>query len=348
MIAGGSPDFYDTVIIGSGIAGSVLAFELEKQKKNYFICTAQKSPLSNTSALSHGHCRIPKQNRSEEIVNRSALQLGEDEKRMNFIYSNAEMAIDLFKELNIDFEHRSFGIIPLCNGRGGRNILEKMQEKIPSIETETELTDFEKNNSIFEVRLRKNKKSIIIKCKHLVLATGGYGGIFEHNDNFQYKNYNVFDIVKKNRGEIINIDCVFVHPFGYQKGKKILLGSEIKEGEFLDSDGNFAFDHETRQLIKQNNYHEIFDKLVEQINNHTEKGRQVYFVDSRRKIAIKPTVHYTSGGIKTDFAGRVIGFENLFAIGECKADGSRNGGRFPGYPFTSAIVNAKILAKNIL
>lgn len=340
MVTGGN---YDVIIIGSGIAGSALAFELEKNHANYLIFTEQKNPLSNTSSLSYGHCRIPGD--LDEILKRSVVQLGEDEERMRFVYSRAGIVLDLFKELNIDFEYRSFGIIPSSKKRGGKIILKKLQQYISSFETGTELTDFIQTNEGFEVNLRKNNGITKVKSKYLVLATGGYGGTFTYTDSFRYKSYNVFDIVKKNGGKISNLDCIFVHPFGYANGKKILIGDETKRGEFIDSKGNYVFDKETRRLIKDDNYHEVFNQLLEQENACRNRGSKVYFADSNKKIEIVPTVHYTSGGIKTNYLGEVTGCKDLFAVGECSVNGSRNGGRFPGYPFTSAIVYGKVLGQ---
>ena len=60
---------------------------------------------------------------------------------------------------------------------------------------------------------------------------------------------------------------------------------------------------------------------------------------------ISPSAHYTAGGIETDKYGKVKGCENIYAIGECRADGSRNGGRLPGYAFTEAIVHGLTLAR---
>jgi L-aspartate oxidase len=274
------------------------------------------------------------------------LSLGEDEKRMRFIYSKTELVLDLLKELDINFVYRSFGIIPLSKERGGKIILERLQKHIPLIHTDTELINFTKNNGKFEVCFKRNCEIFQIKSKYLVLATGGYGGIFKLTNNFHYKNYRVFKLVKKNGGEIINLDCIFYHPFGYKEGREILTGEEVKFGEFIDSKDNFIFDKRTRQLIKNNNYHEIFWQLLKEIKI-AKKSSKVYFISSEIKTEISPTVHYTSGGIKTNYLGEVIGCKNLFAIGECRADGSRNGGRLPGYPFTSAIVDGKILGKKI-
>ena len=61
----------DTLIVGTGIAGSVLAFELEKRKANYLICTGQPDSKANTSSISFGHCRVPKKHEIKETVKKS-------------------------------------------------------------------------------------------------------------------------------------------------------------------------------------------------------------------------------------------------------------------------------------
>ncbi len=343
MIIGGNDDLYDIVIIGSGIAGSALAFELEKKNANYLICTEQEHSLLNTSSLSYGHCRVPSQENLDEIVRRSVVHLGDDEERMRFVYSRADLVFDLFKELDIDFEYRSFGIIPLGKERGGKLILEKLQQYISSFETGTELTDFIQTNEGFDVYLKKKDEIVKVKSKYLVLATGGYGGTFEYTDNFRYRSHHVFDIVRMNGGKISNLNSVFVHPFGYNNGRSILIGNETRAGEFIDSEGNPVFDNQISRLIKDDDYHEIFNQILQQENSCRNKGSKIYFADSNRKIEIVPTVHYTAGGIETNYLGEAAGCKNLFAVGECSADGSRNGGRFPGYPFTSAIVYGKVL-----
>lgn len=245
--------------------------------------------------------------------------------------------------MDIDYERRSFGVIPSGKERGGKTILKAIQQQIPNIETNMELIDFAEDGNDFNVQFRKNGELVTMKSNTLVLATGGYGGTFGCTDNFRYGSYRIFDLVKKNGGEVVNVDCVFVHPFGYYGGRKILIGNETKGGDFVDSYGKPVFDEETRRAIANNNYHEIFPRILHQIETCRKRGLDVYFVYKNKKIEICPTVHYTAGGIKTDYLGRVIGCENLFAIGECRADGSRNGGRLPGYPFTSAIVDGKVL-----
>ena len=288
--------------------------------------------MFNTSILSFGHCRVPGKERLEETIMKSVYELGEDEKRMRLIYYNSELVLDLFRRLDVNFEYRSFGVIPTGRERGGRIILKKIHENI-NIQTETELTDFIKDRDLFRVKLKKEGREILVESKYLVLATGGYGGSFKYNDNFRYKNQKVFDMVWKNRGKVINLNCIFVHPFGYCKGRKILIGSETKEGEFVDEKGKFIFDKETRNLIKNNDYHEIFDVLIKCEEDKIQSRGRIYFEESNRRLEIIPTVHYTAGGIKADEIGEVIGCKNLYAIGESRADGSKREGRFPWISF---------------
>ncbi|MDO8459930.1 MAG: FAD-binding protein [Nanoarchaeota archaeon] len=237
----------------------------------------------------------------------------------------------------------AFGFIPIERTTGGYALLKKLLASNNQILTKTSLIDFQKVNDRFLISLQGEKEHVL-SVKKLVLATGGYGGKFECTDNFRYSSYVIQDLVIKNGGNVKNKDSIFIHPFGYNKGKKILIGIESMAGEFLDSKDEFLFEERLRKMIKENNYHESFSEILERVNRITSKGEKIYFVDSKRKLEIKPTVHYTGGGIDADEFGRVYGIEGLFAIGECRADGSRNGGRLPGYAFTSAIVDGKNIA----
>ena len=318
---------------------------MEKRKINYLLCTNQKDPLSNTSSLSYGHFRVPQPKDLEEVIKLSVEKHGECGERARFIYRHAEQAISLLEELKISYEQRSFGVIPLGKRRGGNTVLRALQSHLASIQTERELKDFIKEEQEFTLLFNHG----MISTRYLVLATGGFGGHpeFQHTDNFRYPTYSIPEIVVRNGGTIINQDCIFIHPFGHNKGRNILIGIEVKKGDFIDEKGNYVFDAETRNLIRNNNYHEIFDRVLQVISSYGRRAK-VYFVDNERKIEIHPTVHYTAGGIKADYLGRVVGCKNIFAMGECRADGSKNGGRLPGYAFTSAVVDAKHLAENLI
>ncbi|MBD3300744.1 MAG: FAD-binding protein [Candidatus Moranbacteria bacterium] len=336
--------FYNTIIVGSGISGSVLAYELQKRNRDFLIFSSEKSALENTSSLSFGHTRIVKKKDLEKIVNICKKKLGENEKKTGFIYSNSHLSKELFNELDVPYQKRSFGIIPKTKKRGGFEILKRLQKGV-DILTETILIDFERKNDVFALTLNSRNKKLSIQCKNLILCTGGYGGTFKYNDNIKYKIYNIFDLVKKNKGSIINLDSIFVHPFGYLKGRLILIGKESKKGEFVNEKNELIFPKRIRKLIKEDNYHESFSEILKIIYELKAKKRKIFYVFKNKKLEIVPTVHYTSGGIQTNHLGEVKNIKNLYAIGECQANGDKNTGRLPGYPFTSAIVYGKYLSK---
>lgn len=332
---------YDIVIVGTGIAGSLLAYELEKKKMDYLIITDKLEPLRNISTLSFGHCRLVSPENLDSIVRINVSKLGEDEEKMRFVYSQTDLVPKLFKELGIPFEYRSFGIIPKTEDkRGGAEMMGRIQEKIPEISTSTELVDFKKNGGQFDVKLAISPTFVNTKARYLVLAAGGYNGKFFDSE----KRDNLFGMVERNGGRIINRECVFVHPFGYNNGEGVLIGDQAKKGRFVDEKGNLVFDEETRKMIENDSYHENFDRIIEQIYERQNAGSKVYFYNGS-KILITPYVHYRSGGIKTVKTGEAEGCPGLFAIGECQANGSKRPGRLPGYPFTSSVVYSRVLAE---
>ncbi|MCX6706980.1 MAG: FAD-binding protein [Candidatus Woesearchaeota archaeon] len=339
-------DSYEVIIVGSGIAGSALAYHMHPFL-DYLIFTDQKSPMRNTSSFSYGHCRVISPEGLEEIVRRSVSQLGEDREKMNFVYMRTHYVTELLDELSIGYIPRSFGVIPSGRRRGGPVILERIQKKIPYIKTDVRLLGFTRDKDRFEVSLRTPDGEKTVKTDKLVIATGGYAGSFDNTDNFRYKNYSIFDMVRMNGGNIINLDCIFTHPFGYDRGRRILIGKDAKKGDFVDKRGRFVFNKKIRSMIKEDRYHEIFHLLLAEADECRARGSQVYFVSGSRREEITPCVHYTSGGIETNYLGEVKGCRNLFAVGECQANGSKNNGRFPGYPFTSAIVYGKELARHL-
>ena len=70
------------MIVGSGIAGTTLAYELEKRNIDYMICTDQTNPLNTTTSLAFGHCRVPDPSKLDDIIKLSVEQLGESKEKM--------------------------------------------------------------------------------------------------------------------------------------------------------------------------------------------------------------------------------------------------------------------------
>jgi len=164
---------------------------------------------------------------------------------------------------------------------------------------------------------------------------------------FKNENKSIFELAKGLGCLVVNQHCLFLHPFAFNKGKKILLGSNVSQGCIVDNEGRHVFSRHLRKLLESNSYPEEFSHLLFQSASKRGLGHGIFFSFGGKTIRLVPSVHYTAGGIKTNFRARAIGCKNLFVVGECAADGSRNGGRLPGFPFTAAIVYGKTLGEEL-
>lgn len=323
-----------------------MAYEAENLGLDYLVLTAEKSSLANTSALSNAHCRVPEKEDIEECVRLSVEKFGDSEECVRYVYENADFVNELYSNLRLDCERRSFGVIPKTNGvKAGYLVLRKLQEELRDVSVGTKLVDLFKEGEKYSALLRIGKEYHSVKANRVVFATGGFAGMFRNTDCFRYRDYNAYGIALSNGASIKNLENVFFHPFGYNNGRRILTGKESSAGEFFKGDGSLFFDDELRRRIKADNYHEKMSEIRRAIEDEINANGRVLFRTDGKEIDINPSAHYTAGGIETDKYGAVIGCENMYAIGECRADGSRNGGRLPGYAFTSAIVHGLTLAR---
>ena len=306
-----------------------------------------KNPFSNTTSLSNAHCRVTGKEDNEEAIRLSVDRYGDNEKVVRFVYENSQEVVKLFDELSLKYTKRAFGIIPTYRAKGGYVMLKSLHESINSISLNTKFINFEKSKDKYRVFLDKEGELYTGNFKKIVFAFGGFGGKFLHTDCFRYTGYDILDTIQSRGVKVNGLECMFIHPFGYKDGRLILTGKESSTGQFIFSDGNQVFDEKISKDIRENNYHEKIDEIAQIVLNNKSSGREIYFENDKKRVKIVPTTHYTAGGIKTDMFGKTYGFDNVYAIGECRSDGNKKGGRLPGYAFTSSIVHAKNIAKNI-
>jgi L-aspartate oxidase len=105
-----------------------------------------------------------------------------------------------------------------------------------------------------------------------------------------------------------------------QKGHKVFLDVSMFSEEFF-----------------KKRFPTIYDKL----KNY---GINVPF----EKIPISPAFHYFMGGIEVDKASKVLGFENLYAVGEVAYTGVHGANRLASNSLLECFVFAEIAAKDIL
>ena len=359
--------YIPVLIIGSGIAGMSVAYNLKKSNIKNLIITKENNYMKSNSTIAYANMRLF-ENPSDGI------QLYMNECNGNYemisnIYSNQNFLIETLAELQINVKKTPIGIIPEENTKlGGQLIVNKLFKHVDKILTDTILIDFKINQKYIECLVYNNKEKFFhINCNIIVFATGGYASIFEHNDNINNATGKGTYILHKHTKKLKGASTIMFHPFGVVNGKKSLTGDIVSFTDniyYKDKDNSFKvlnIDTEVLEAIKQNKYHnnKMFEKILSKFYGQEIylKLRNDFDVNTLKKehisnnlmnhnlIHIQPTAHYTSGGIFVDKNFKVQ--DRIFANGEIVFDGNKGIGRIPGHAFTSAIVGGKIIADEI-
>ncbi|WP_279127618.1 FAD-binding protein, partial [Helicobacter winghamensis] len=66
------------------------------------------------------------------------------------------------------------------------------------------------------------------------------------------------------------------------------------------------------------------------------------------RIPISPAFHYCMGGIETDGVGKVVGMENLYAVGECACTGVHGANRLASNSLLEGLVFSRRSARDIM
>lgn len=364
--------FVPVLIVGSGIAGMSVAFNLSKKNIDYLIITKAEHYLKSNSTIAPANMRLF--NDYKKGINLYMEQCCGNYKTIESIYSNQIHLINTLNELNIDTKKTPIGVIPINSGdeKEGAFLLKKLKENVEKILTQTFLVDIRIHKNYIEcLTFNKFAGFIHINCGVLVISTGGFANLFEYNDNSSTATGECTYLLQKYTNKLKGISTIMFHPFGIQKGKRILTGdiaSLIENIYEKDKYGNLIpleINEEILQAIKSNSYHsnkiftgileatankEVYIKFADKdINNIKQKLINLKYSSkilvNNNFIKINSTAHYTSGGIVVDEQFKVT--DRIFANGEIIFDGNKGIGRLPGHAFSSAIISGKIISNSI-
>jgi len=212
---------------------------------------------------------------------------------------------------------------------------------------------------IFDIKNGEVKK---INTKSVILATGGYSGIFHsYTTNNYSQNGDSIAIAIKNKIDISNLNYVQFHPTGLKKSSVLISESARGAGgKLLNSKGERFVD----ELLPR-------DKVSEAIWEQISGGEDVFldithlgekFIDENlpqeRKLAIfyegvdpvkeplpiKPVAHYSMGGISVD-ENFETSIKNLFAVGECSDAKVHGANRLGGNSLLEIVAFGKRVGK---
>ncbi len=376
---------YDVLVVGSGIAGMMAAIEAKELGSNVAIVT-KKSPMANNSFMAKGGINAALNNMEDgdsiehhiQDTIKGGMGLADEEAVRIFCEQAPQVVRELHKRFKVPFNtlpngklaQRPFGGTKFkrtiyASDATGPAIMKALNSALKSLKIDT-IKDYCALNLLINDGVvggvsfvDKDENVKIIQAKAVIIATGGYAGLFKGYTT------NVADatgdgVAMGLRAGLEGMDMEFIqfHPTGLA-GTNYLI-SEAARGEggrLINSDGKEFVDElntrdfVTRAIVKQlQRGKEVFIDLTsideEIINtkliNLKKRVKSLKGIDiSKEPIPINPLAHYSMGGIKTD-TYCVTDIKGLYYAGEAGNNGVNGANRLGGNSLSEGAVFGKL------
>ncbi len=227
----------------------------------------------------------------------------------------------------------------------------------------------------YGVRAMVNYQPTTIFAKHVVIASGGIGSLYEYNTNSRTVSADIHGICVEKGIELADMEMMQFHPTVFVKtpfARKLLL-TEALRGEgahVVDETGRrFLFDYDkrgelaSRDIVSRSifDYHRktgqeayldfsMFEKkwFAERFPNITRTFAALGYDFPHDRVPISPAFHYANGGIACDLDTRIPGIEGLYVVGEAARTGVHGANRLASNSLLEGLVFARRAAQTIL
>lgn len=363
---------YDVIVVGSGIAGLYSALYAKRSGLNVAVLTKGNPFRSNSSVASGGINAVidlsaydsVSKHIDDTIVGSDGLS---HTLNVEAMCAEAPHIIAELKEMGVNFDENEDGKISqrpfggasanrtcYIADRTGASIVQTLFVKcrnegvhILANHKFLNIAQYKGKLSGVTVLRRHNSQVIALACKSLVLAGGGYAGIFRgHSTNSQESSGDVIAAALRAKMRLSNMEFIQFHPTTLAQSGSLISEAARGEGGYLIDENGVRFTDELQTR----------DKLSRAILKHMLDGHKVYLdvrhlgekiieekLPSARKIAlgsagidivtevleIAPAAHYSIGGIWTR-GDTSTDMPYVFACGECAVTGVHGANRLGG------------------
>ncbi len=363
---------YDVIVIGSGIAGLHAALFAKRAGCHVAVLT-KSNPFRSNSAVASGGINavinVGEYDSVERHVNDTfegsdgLANLGNIRK----MCAQAGEIVSELKEMGVGFDTNEAGGIaqrPFGGASANRTcyiadrtgsaivqtlLMQCRNEGVEILSNQAllNIATFKERLSGITVLRRGDSQVIAYACKSLILAGGGYAGIFRgHSTNAQESSGDVIAAALRAGLRLSNMEFVQFHPTTLASNGALISEAARGEGAYLVDETGERFTDELQTR----------DKLSRAITEHMRAGHKVYLdfrhlsealidtkLPSARKMAlnaagvditkellqITPSAHYTIGGIWTR-DDTTTDLPGIFACGECAVTGVHGANRLGG------------------
>lgn len=386
----------DVLIIGSGIAGLTAAINAKKNNSNVLILS-KTYPTHSQSVQAQGGINAviyeedDNVNTHIEDTYKASCNLSNKE-HIKQMCENAKDAILWLDSIGVPFNRtsenriaqRKFGgttKIRTCYSSDytGLKILHTLYDKAlkENIKFENEhllLNLIISDKECIGVTALDIQNGIVKEfySKTVIIATGGYAGIYTKHTTNSYSNTGDGIAIAFNAGvELSNLEFVQFHPTTLENSNILISESARGEGGYLlDKDENrFINELKSRDEVSRAIYERIernekvyldlrhlgINKIKELLPQERDLALEYSNIKIENELLpITPAAHYSMGGIKTDIHGKT-NIKNLYACGECAQSFVHGANRLGGDSLLEIVTYGKIVgltasneSKNIL
>lgn len=378
----------DILIIGSGVGGLFCALNLPKDK-NILIITKDVCENSDSFLAQGGICML-KNDDDYDSYFEDTMKAGHYENRKEsvdiMIRSSREIISDLVS-YGVDFEKNGDEFVFTREGAHstprilfhkditGKEITSKLlaaakqRDNITILEYNAMIDLIVENNNCMGIVARNEKGECYnIFAPHIVLATGGVGGLYVHSTNYRHLTGDALGVCMLHNIKLEHIDYVQIHPttlYASTRGRRFLISESVRgEGAVLLNKNGERFTDELqprdvvtaaiRKQMEKDGTPNVWLSFAgideDEIKNHfpniykhcLEQGYDV----TKESIPVVPAQHYFMGGVWVDSDSKTS-CDHLYAVGEASCNGVHGKNRLASNSLLESLVFAKRAAKHI-
>lgn len=363
---------YDIIVVGSGISGLYSALYAKKAGFNVAVLT-KGNPFRSNSAVASGGINAVINMAEYDSVERHVSDTVEGSDGLSHVGNIEKMCTEApnivaeLREMGVGFDEdeegnlhqRPFGGASANRtcyiaDRTGASIVQTLLVKcrdegvhILANHKFLNITKYNDKLSGVTVLRRRDTQVVALACKALVLAGGGYAGIYRgHSTNSQESSGDVIAAALRAKMRLSNMEFVQFHPTTLASTGALISEAARGEGAYLvDETGErFTDELQTRDKLSRDitthmlNGHKVYldfrhldEKVIEEKLPSAQKmALNAAGVDIRTELLeITPSAHYSIGGIWTR-EDTSTDLPDVFACGECAVTGVHGANRLGG------------------